>query len=748
MKKRKIFIRIPLLVLLTLTTNACGKTSNNSTSNEELFTITWKNYDGNVLEVDSVKKDVIPTYDGVTPTKPNDDKFAYTWSGWTPEITKATQDQTYTAVYSSESIQYEITYNLNGGINDPSNPTTYTFEDNITFNDPTKAGYTFLGWFDESGKRVTSIASGHTGLITLNASWNEGNEYALTLDSNGGTLLQNELNVQYGHEYSLPAPEKLGYIFDGWYDKEEKVDSEGIWSIDQNKILVAKWTLEHYQIVYHLDGGTNDLDNPKTYTIESETITFKNATKAGYSFVGWYDYSFANEITSINKGSTEEVNLFAKWEAINYKITYDLDGGDNNLDNPTLYTVEDEIQLLTPTKTGYAFVGWYSNEELISVIETGTTGDLTLKAKWTPYKNGFNIITEDMEKGAVEVISGSGYTDETIIIKATPIGDYVFDGWYKNGLIKISGDATYTFVMPSSDIFISARFISKAEREEQIAKKYGTKPILSSDGKTLTYGLYPQTNVDDQDLINALNELTPSKVNGWYLYNEEYYAKVVATPYSNSIQFSNGNIVVENEEYWFKCELIEWKVLTNYNGEIQIITDMLLDMQEFYSSTSNRTIDDKTIYPSNYEHSTVRTWLNNEFYNTAFALNDSYIQTKDIDNSKEQGMLSKETYVCNNTEDKVFLLSAKDYVNGNVGFPSGTSASPSKRCLTTDYARAKGIYYYPSALSSQYCGHYWTRSPSDTYQAYVQIVNVDGSMVNSNVDYKNAGVRPSIVVKM
>lgn len=117
MRNQKIFTCASLFfALLTLTTSSCGKRPHQSSSFVESYTITWKNYDGAILEIDSnIKMGEIPEYNGKTPEKPSDERYSYTWSSWTPEITPVMENQTYTAVYSSSQIQYEITYNLNGG---------------------------------------------------------------------------------------------------------------------------------------------------------------------------------------------------------------------------------------------------------------------------------------------------------------------------------------------------------------------------------------------------------------------------------------------------------------------------------------------------------------------------------------------------------------------------------------------------------------------------------------------------------
>ncbi len=109
---------------------------NNPPVIEELFTVTWKNYDGTILETDKdVKKGTIPTYDGTTPTKPSDTEFTYAFKGWDPEITEVTKDQVYTAIYLSEKIKeetYTITWkNYDGTILEIDNEVIKKYNSNI-----------------------------------------------------------------------------------------------------------------------------------------------------------------------------------------------------------------------------------------------------------------------------------------------------------------------------------------------------------------------------------------------------------------------------------------------------------------------------------------------------------------------------------------------------------------------------------------------------------------------------------------
>lgn len=147
-------------------------------------------------------------------------------------------------------------------------------------------------------------------------------------------------------------------------------------------------------ISYNLNGGSFDSMQiiPDSYNILSSTDTvLPTPTKAGYNFLGWYTspkFYYDTEVTSIPAGSSQDYSLYAKWETINYNITYELNGGTISESYvPNTYTVENSITLPTPTRTGYNFDGWYASEtfessQKVETIPGEFKRDLTLYAKW------------------------------------------------------------------------------------------------------------------------------------------------------------------------------------------------------------------------------------------------------------------------------------------------------------------------------------------------------------------------------
>ena len=354
-------------------------------------------------------------------------------------------------------------------------------------------------------------------------------------------------------------------------------------------------------------------------------------------------------------------------------------------------------------------------------------------------------------------VTGGGKTKvgNSVTVTATPTSSsYCFDSWYLDGDM-VSIQPEYTFTMPDHDVSMEAKFVTKAQQDWDLA--HGAKPNIDEINKTVTYGMYPKTHVNAQSVINALNAIPEPEENGWYLYNDQYYAKVVGSPnqWSNGYipEFNDGIEIYEGETYWFKVEPIEWKWVHTVHGEntYYLISEYLLDAKAFHSSKSSREIDGKTIYANNYQYSDIRTWLNGEFLAKAFSLGDFCVSEAKVYNDKSTTNNSNGSYSADTTYDRVFLPSYKDYTN----FVYGFSGDESRRAFCTDYARAIGISYMSENNDSEgyvkFSSAYWTRSPDNTtFGSSYAITTVQttgyiaGLMANDNVDTANIGVRVAI----
>ena len=118
-----------------------------------------------------------------------------------------------------------------------------------------------------------------------------------------------------GEELELPSLSRVGYNFLGWFLDKDLIEKANLDKFPKSDMkLYAGWELIHFEVIYELDGGINNNDNPNTITIIDE-VTLNNPSKTGWTFVGWYDNKnlSGNKIEKINKGTSNNIKLYAAW---------------------------------------------------------------------------------------------------------------------------------------------------------------------------------------------------------------------------------------------------------------------------------------------------------------------------------------------------------------------------------------------------------------------------------------------------
>ena len=212
------------------------------------------------------------------------------------------------------------------------------------------------------------------------------------------------------------------------------------------------------------------------------------------------------------------------------------------------------------------------------------------------------------------------------------------------------------------------------------------------------------------------------------------------TTLTSSSTYQDDNGYTPSSVYWFKYEPITWRVLDVQSNRAFFMADLVLDSQDYHYSTSDRTIGESTVYANNYEHSHIRSWLNDNFYNTAFTAEEkARIQTTTVDNSVASTGYSSNSYACANTSDKVFLLSYAEATSATYGL----SIDASRQLQPSAYAQSQGVYPYSSGNS-----HWWLRSPHYNYASVARIVDFDGNINSTIVNYTTSGVVPALWISL
>ena len=255
--------------------------------------------------------------------------------------------------------------------------------------------------------------------------------------------------------------------------------------------------------------------------------------------------------------------------------------------------------------------------------------------------------------------------------------------------------------------------------------------VYSIKDNKVEYGYYPQSIVTDESIISTLKNITETNKQGYIEHNKKMYAKVETTFSQEEIVLREGVKLIKGNTYYFEVETITWNILKNSEETYYLMTEKIIDCQQYAK------------YENNYKNSYVRQFLNNDFINKAFK-DTSYIVEENVDNSKSSTIDADNYFACENTSDKVYLLSYQDMKNAEYGFSLESGKDEKRIAYLTDYAIAKGAW-----KNDQNAGWYWTRSPNNVVNYSASSVAGDGALTAGHyVYYQSAGIRPAITFKV
>lgn len=263
--------------------------------------------------------------------------------------------------------------------------------------------------------------------------------YNILLYSDG--KLEKTYVIPYADVDIAKVPEalrgKTGYVFKEWNTKEDGTGETYKPGDSIKKLLeTADMAKQAQETSERTEAGEEikpekDVMQEENDVAQTDSASWEEKTgKAEMQISDTENDGTSPDISTdkaIAAGDTTAITLYAIWEkASEYKITYKLNKGKNNTANPKTYTSEDEIKFKKPTRSGYHFVGWYTDSKYknqISVIEKGSEGSLTLYAKWT------KEISPSAKAASLDYVKGTKVN--TITVSAT-VSNYVksSDGYY------------------------------------------------------------------------------------------------------------------------------------------------------------------------------------------------------------------------------------------------------------------------------------------------------------------------------
>ena len=364
----------------------------------------------------------------------------YTFAGWTldgapytlPEYMEHDEDITVEATW--EKNQYTINFNSNGGSATAAIIAMYGDAITVPAN-PTREGYEFKHWYYRNPAEAYDFGTTMPALdvkhnirdksITLTAAW-EIQQYTITFDTDGGSAIE-AITADFGAAIAKPSdPTKDGYEFIRW-DKEIPATMPA-----EDMTITAIWEANEYTIVFEENGGSDVEDITKAY--DTAVTAPANPVKEGHEFLYWYEQGSEDTAYVFDKMPLGGTTLYAKWDAIEYTININANGGTAQDGSEIASIVQDYGTAVnnpgTPVKIGNTFEGWYivGTDTKYEFPATMPAENVDVEARWTV--NTYDVIFYNYDGTEFNKTSPEFGT----AINAAPAGEpvrehYTFVGW-------------------------------------------------------------------------------------------------------------------------------------------------------------------------------------------------------------------------------------------------------------------------------------------------------------------------------
>ena len=399
----------------------------------------------------------------------------YAFVSWSDGSTTYAPGQSYLMSSSPVSLTaqwtrvYNVKYSFNGGtVASAIADLQKVSGDSIIVSSvvPTRDGYTFTGWKDQSGD-AANAGSNYTvrpDHYLFYAQWTA-IAFTITYDVNGGNTSPVEANHTIGQIFSVAAaPTKTGYDFAYWSDGTNRFNAGSSYQVGANNIVLqAIWTPQVYQISFNFNNGVGTAISPLNYTFNTgpANLPASGPTRQDFNFVGWATTTTATTPVSSSFAPSGNILLHAVWVSSVHRINFNVGLGFSDSSTATV-TIGQAIILPTASRTNYTLQGWSTTPTGTSVGQAGSsytpTVDGTLYALWA--LQVFNVNYNGNGGSAARNSDSMSYGSQTpIVLPSASRQSYVFNGWYSaeaGGYLLGLAGANYS---PTSSLTAYARWI-------------------------------------------------------------------------------------------------------------------------------------------------------------------------------------------------------------------------------------------------------------------------------------------------
>ena len=559
---------------------------------------------GELSGITSVNKNYGDTYG----TLPEPTRTGYAFNNWTVGGEKV---ESTTMVQSNAELvatwtpnKYTVTFHVGAG-SLPEEEKTATVTYDSAYGDlpePTRTGYTFLGWYttaqreaalleegEDSGKITKDTVMTTAGDHTLYAHWKI-NTYTITFVVGEGVDAMASITAAYGSIINVANPTKTGYRFVEWKGDDGKTYASVPTTMPATDLtLTAEWAINQYTITFATDGGTEIA--PITQNYGTKVTAPANPTKVGYTFDGW-------DKTIPTSMPAENVTITARWTVNSYTIRFDAKEGAAVEAITANYGTT--VAAPVSTREGYAFGGWYTDAECAEntkySFSTMPAENITLYAKWIPGEVNYDVehYLQDPNGTTYPTIANKTVTMTGKSGETTAAEALVFEGFTAAGFEQttISGDGTTRVKIYYTRNKHTVTFVSEGTTFATLEFYYGAEiaapgGVPTKTGHTFAnWGIPENATMPDSDVT--------------------YTAAWTANIYGVRLNANGGTVNsgdVKNYTYGVGATLPTdvtrtgydfggWYAAENFRGEaVTVITAADLEAKVFYAKWT----------PSNYE---------------------------------------------------------------------------------------------------------------------------------------------------
>ena len=441
--------------------------------------------------------ELVTTAEITSPTYAGDSIF---W-GWsmdpaaTAPVTSMFLDTAYgqRTVYAVWKKTVDVTFDYNNDVNPGVETKKIGLGDSVvavttltTYTDASNNEYHLIGWSKDktATEPLKQLGVAEEGL-TYYAVWSTDAVYTVSFDMQGMGSDQHSQQIKENGKAVKFEPVADGYSFGGWYTEaacQNAFDFET--AITKDMMLYAKWNLETYTITYEMNGGENDESNPTSFTIESETIVFKNPkVRVGYLFDGWYynpDYSHV--ATQVSQGYFGDITLYAKWIPTQYEVIYA--AGSRGIGTVEIdYKPHGDTLVLSSEKylyynenyrVSFLHAGWTLSDGGAKEYDFGakysTDADITLYPYWSKLVK-VHYGSEDKDTLWVDL---SAVESDSLVSNAISEALLSHEPMIELPSKKPDDKNVYTLKWVSDSLAVYEPIFEKSERKKEIIVAYGS----------------------------------------------------------------------------------------------------------------------------------------------------------------------------------------------------------------------------------------------------------------------------------